>query len=139
MAKLILGPSGAGKSTFINTSLLKTENLIFGHELEDKKFEFLKFWKKNKKITKESIVHYNILNSLTKSNNNQDVKKVLENDKILKKILNYNSLFEEVIVIVAPIKELFSRAISIEYVENNMKDKYDNEFWFNLIKKTPFC
>ena len=137
MAKLILGPSGSGKSTLINKRFIGFKNLIFGYELENKKYDFLKFWKKTK-ISKDSIVHYNILNDLSKQNFNFDEEKFLQNDKLLKKILSYNKLFDEVIILVTPIKELISRATSREKVEDNITDKYDNEFWLNHIKKTNF-
>ena len=71
MAKLILGPSGSGKSTLINKRFVGLKNLVFGYELEDKKYDFLKFWKKTK-ISKDSIVHYNILNNLSNQNDNHD-------------------------------------------------------------------
>ena len=137
MAKLILGPSGSGKSTLINKRFIGFKNLVFGYELEDKKYDFLKFWKKTK-ISKDSIVHYNILNNLSNQNDNHDEEIFLKNDKLLKKILSYNKLFDEVIILVSPIEELISRAISREKVEDNITDRYDNEFWLNHIKKTNF-
>ena len=137
MAKLILGPSGSGKSTLINKRFIGFKNLVFGYELEDKKYDFLKFWKKTK-ISKDSIVHYNILNNLSNQNDNHDEEIFLQNDKLLKKILSYNKLFDEVIILVSPIEELISRAISREKVEDNITDRYDNEFWLNHIKKTNF-
>lgn len=137
MAKLILGPSCSGKSTLINKRFIGFKNLVFGYELEDKKYDFLKFWKKTK-ISKDSIVHYNILNNLSNQNDNHDEEIFLQNDKLLKKILSYNKLFDEVIILVAPIEELISRAISREKVEDNITDRYDNEFWLNHIKKTNF-
>ena len=137
MAKLILGPSGSGKSTLINKRFIGFKNLVFGYELEDKKYDFLKFWKKTK-ISKDSIVHYNILNNLSNQNDNHDEEIFLQNDKLLKKILSYNKLFDEVIILVAPIEELISRAISRKKVEDSITDRYDNEFWLNHIKKTNF-
>ena len=72
MAKLILGPTGSGKTTFINKlldlKLIKTEDLIFGFEIKKVSFKILRFWKKYKKISKNSVIHYNILNKLTQLN-----------------------------------------------------------------------
>ena len=72
MAKLILGPTGSGKTTFIDNlldlRLIKEDDLIFGFEIKKIPFRILRFWKKYKKISKNSVIHYNILNKLTQLN-----------------------------------------------------------------------
>ena len=138
MAKLILGPSGAGKSTLINAKLIESKNLIFGYELVNKKYGFLKFWEKTKKISKNSIIHYNILSCFAHQAGICSEKEILEDDKILKKILSYDKILDDVIILVAPVNELISRANSRKKVEDNISEKYDNEFWTNIIKRTNF-
>ena len=141
MAKLILGPTGSGKTTFIKNlldlNIIRLENIIFGFEIKNKFIDYIKFWKKSKKITIDSIIHYNILNNLTELKKNSKLD-YLKNDPILKKILSYRNLLEEVVIIVAPVEELIDRAINRKKVENSIEAKYDNEYWVSILKGANF-
>ena len=134
MAQLILGPTGSGKTTYIdnliNKKIIKYEDLIFGFEI---KKSFFKLWSKGKKISKNSVVHYNILNSFT------DLKKIketkfLKDDKILNNILSHKKIFNEVIIIVAPINELILRASVRRKIEKRIDGVYDKNFWIKVLK-----
>ena len=134
MAKLILGPTGSGKTTYINNliekKLIKYEDLVFGFEVKD---FFFKFWKKKKKISKSSIIHYNILNSFIKLGNGE--KNIsLKKDKILNNILGHKNILDEIIIIVAPVEELVLRAKTRKKIEENIDAVYDNVFWAKTLK-----
>jgi len=134
MAQLILGPTGSGKTTYINSLINKKiityEDLIFGFEI---KKSFFKIWSKGKRISKNSVVHYNILNSFTDLNKIKE-NKFLKNDKVLNNILSYKKVFDEVIVIVAPINELILRASVRKKIEEKIDGIYDKNFWIEVLK-----
>ena len=137
MAKLILGPTGSGKTTLINKlldlKLIKSDDLIFGFEIKLFFFKFIRFWKKYKKISKNSVIHYNILNKLIISNKIHEHNH-LKDDQILKMILSYKNLFDEVIILVAPLNQLLDRAKKRTKVEKNIDAKYDNNYWMNILE-----
>ena len=139
MAKLILGPTGSGKTTLINKlldlKLIKSDDLIFGFEIKLFFFKFIRFWKKYKKISKNSVIHYNILNKLIISNKIHEHNH-LKDDQILKIILSYKNLFDEVIILVSPIEQLLDRAKKRIKIEKNIDERYDNNYWINILKNT---
>ena len=139
MAKLILGPTGSGKTTYINklldSKLIKTGDLIFGFEIKKISFIVLKFWKKYKKINKNSVIHYNILNKMIQPNKKHEHNH-LKDDQILKIILSYKNLFDEVVILVSPVAQLLDRAKHRKRIESNIDENYDNDYWVKVLENT---
>ena len=95
----------------------------------------MKNWKKYKKISKNSVIHYNILNKLIQENKNYKPNH-LRDDHKLKMILGYKNLFDEVIILVTPVNELLSRAKKRTKIEKNINEKYDNDYWVSILENT---
>ena len=134
MAKLIIGPSRVGKSSYIESliekKLISQDNIVFGYQIKIKKFNLLNFLGLKSTIKKKSTVHYNILHYLV-----SDKVESLNTEKIFLEILRKKKIFEDVIVLVAPIHELILRAKTSVYVEKNSNTKYNNKFWSNIYDK----
>ncbi len=132
MAKLVLGPSRVGKSSYIKDLINKKEinsgDIVFGYQIKTKK-NFLNYFGIGNSIKKKSVIHYNILSYLIK-----DQSGALNKEKTFIEILKNKRKFNEVIILVAPIEELVSRARSSVYTEKDIDSKYDNNFWINILK-----
>lgn len=138
MANFILGPSGVGKTNYINKKLkISDKDIIYAHQLKINLFKKIRFWKSNITINKNSTIHYNLLYPSFNVDHFESFD-YFENEKILKKILSNKELLNEVVVIVAPLKELISRAQKRIEVEPNAPHKYNNNYWLERIKKLNF-
>jgi len=122
MSKLIIGPSCVGKSTYINTLInekkISKNDVFFGTQIE----KFLL----TKNITK--VLHYNLLHYMVTSSNN------FVTETIFQEIIRNKSLFKDVVILVAPIEDLFLRVNKRLYVEDKTS-KYPNNLWFENYKK----
>jgi len=119
MNKLILGPSCAGKSTYIDF-LIKNQEISLDQVIYG--FEF----SKGKTIQNNSIVHFNILNYLTKGLNS------FFEDPVTKYLIDSIENFDEIIFIVSSISDLKERAKKRDIVEKNYDKKYANVFWLKI-------
>jgi len=124
MTKLIIGPSCVGKSLYIDSLIKKkiiSENdVFFGTQIK-------KFVLKKKKT---SVLHYNILHYMVVGTEN------FTTEKFFLQILRNKLLFEDVIILVAPIEEIFLRVKERIHSEKIRKTfSYDNNSWTEIYKK----
>ena len=119
MSKLIFGPSSAGKSTYIDL-LIKNQEISLDQVIYG--FEF----SKGKTIQNNSIVHFNILNYLSKGLNS------FFEDPVTKYLIDSIENFDEIIFIVSSINDLKERVKKRDIVEKNYDKNYNNVFWLKI-------
>ena len=122
MSILVIGPSSVGKSTYINIlinkKIISKNDVFFGTQI--KQFLF------SKKLTK--VLHYNLLHYMLTNANN------FVTEKIFLKIIRNKPFFKDVVILVAPIKDIFFRVKTRLYVEEKTS-KYNNNLWFKIYEK----